>query len=186
LGEYEESNYQSYRLSLKEILAFFAKHLLELCESGINIFNIKGKVMKKLSVLLFALLIAACSKQPAILNVASCAFDAPINNSQLALNSSVTFGGWAYDSFSQTSPESVFVQLASEDGKNIKTIEAKRGTKRPDVASVKGVPKAIDSGFDVIADLNGLPAGKYEATLIQKNNDDLLIQCGNPFFLTIN
>ena len=102
----------------------------------------------------------------------ACAAD-KINESEpaalvtVAQASSLSIVGWALDDAAGTVPAEVFVELASDKGGGPFYAAAARLTKRPDVAKAHGNAAFENSGYDLAADLAGVPLGIYSVRVVQ-------------------
>ena len=86
----------------------------------------------------------------------------------------VKIAGWAADPATGAVPPFVFVELA---GKRTFYAAAARGPKRPDVAKALGLPELVDAGFDLVADLSGVPAGTYAVQIDQVSTAGAAFTC---------
>lgn len=125
----------------------------------------------------FAFLIAGCSRgsQDRVFLSKECSVDNPIRNTVQALADPLNIGGWAFDKAAGKAHEDVFVRLVSEDRKNVREFQAKRGTRRPDVARAYNLPAAEVAGFDLTGAKADLPAGRYSVYVVQKSGDDQIV-----------
>jgi len=132
-----------------------------------------------------AVALVACSKQPTTLVSTTCNIDTPKKDITLPVANDFLVGGWAFDKVTGSSPESIELQFASENRKLIETIKAARGTKRPDVAKAFNMPGAESSGFDVVVKAGTLKPAKYSVSVVQKLPDNISLICSQEHFITI-
>jgi hypothetical protein len=125
----------------------------------------------------FAFLIAGCSRdnQDRVFLSKECSVDNPVKNTVQTLADPLNIGGWAFDKASGVAHEDVFVRLVSEDRKSVREFQAKRGTRRPDVARAYNIPAAEAAGFDLSAAKAELPTGRYSVYVVQKSGGDHIV-----------
>jgi len=131
------------------------------------------------SLVLFALafLLGGCSRddQDRVFLSKECSVDKPIRNTVQALDVPLDVGGWAFDKATGKVHDDVFVRFISEDRKNVREFQAKRGTRRPDVARAYNIPAAELAGFDLAGAKAELPAGRYSVYVVQKSGEDQIV-----------
>ena len=125
----------------------------------------------------FPFLIGGCSRgnQDRVFLSKECSVDNPIRNTAQALAAPLNIGGWAFDKATGKAHEDVFVRFVSEDRKNVREFQAKRGTRRPDVARAYNIPAAELAGFDLAGAKAEIPAGRYSVYVVQKMGDDQIV-----------
>lgn len=134
-------------------------------------------------ILLFLIFLSGCGQNNDIALLSSypafgnCAIDMPKENATLASDQDFTVGGWAYDAKNKTISESLILYFINETTSTIFTFPAKRGVKRPDVASAFKLPKLIDSGFNGFVSKNSLTPGTYRIVLLQASRRTGVISC---------
>lgn len=98
--------------------------------------------------------------------IASCNVDQingqPANGVPLDHMGAGTFSGWVADGSTKTVPSTLHVLLL---GARDFALAAKTGKLRSDVASGTGIPAFANSGFQVNADMDGVPIGDYGVAL---------------------
>jgi len=77
--------------------------------------------------------------------------------------------GWAFDDKTNTTPETIFIELAPVKDGDKYYIEAKR-LEREDVAKYFNKPEIKKAGFIIKADIKSVPSGEYEINIIQVAN----------------
>lgn len=108
----------------------------------------------------------------------SCGVDAPAKNQELLAEQAFTISGWAFDEFSENTPENIRVQLISSNGQLNVAIFGKRGIQRPDIAQIFKKPGVIMSGFIMQVSSNLLLPGKYKI-VVEQNSKYYNLTC-NP------
>lgn len=97
----------------------------------------------------------------------SCNLDAvdgaPPGAKPLPRGASALFAGWAAASSGSAVPSTVTIVLAGSHAKY--SVAVPTGAQRPDVAKAQGKPELVTSGYQVNADLSGVPAGTYTVEL---------------------
>jgi hypothetical protein len=91
----------------------------------------------------------------------------PAGSLRVAQASRLKITGWALDDRAGVVPAEVFVELVSVAGGSRYYAQAARITKRPDVAKAHNNPAFENSGYDLTADLAGVPAGSYSVRIAQ-------------------
>ena len=121
-------------------------------------------------------LLNACGNDPApVIITSTCSIDVPATDSIVERGKPLHVGGWAFDKVSGNSPEKVRLQLLAEDQRTSITVNAIRGTKRPDVVKAYDAPGAEASGFDANVDTSALVPGKYAVYVIQESKGAMLL-----------
>lgn len=83
--------------------------------------------------------------------------------------------GWAADGSTETVPPIVVLELTR--GKKSLYARARRITKRPDVAAASKVQAFSDSGYDVLANFQGVEPGEYSVTVLQVTDAGNALAC---------
>lgn len=87
--------------------------------------------------------------------------------------------GWAFDDKTNTTPETLFIELVPVKHSEKYYMEAKR-LEREDVAKYFNKPEIKKAGFIIKADIISLPPGEYEINIIQiANGNAILTPTGN-------
>lgn len=133
---------------------------------------------------IFSLLVACEKIYPIVVSQNSCRVDTPILNAEISSSTELAVGGWAFDKQLGVVPESVKVQIVSNDRNVSKTFDAKRGFKRPDVARAFNLPAAESSGFNAVVPANTFSPGSYEVFILQDAPKATLV-CGNSHVIKI-
>ncbi len=129
--------------------------------------------------------LAGCDRLPSpVLLSDTCAIDVPARGRAVERGAQMHIGGWAFDGISGLSPEDVYLQLIFEDQRSVKSLNAPRGAKRPDVVKAYAMPGAEDSGFNVVVDTSVLDQGRYTIYVLQKTKDRTLL-CAKDFHFTL-
>ncbi len=91
----------------------------------------------------------------------------------------LTSTGWLVASTRPAAvPDSVFLVLTGADQRRYVAAAGKRS--RPDVGAHFGNAALAEAGYDLAADVSGLPAGLYAVQLAYRNGDEPLSLCGGP------
>lgn len=132
-----------------------------------------------------AVLLASCADSSSPVFVTNtCHVDVPPREAVVAANAPLNFGGWAFDGKAGLSPARVRVQFVSSDRRTVKTFDAKRGTKRPDVVKAHNAPGAEDSGFDGSIAAGSLAPGTYDVIVLQELSSGVLV-CANVYAISV-
>lgn len=144
--------------------------------------------MKQLVWFVMSFLLLACDNQDNMLYMSTaCGVDAPAKNQEFLIEQAFTISGWAFDEFSENTPEHIRVKLTSTNGQVNLTLVGRRGIERPDIAQLFKKPDALMSGFIVPVSSNSLSPGKYKMVVEQTTkhyqltcnpNTDFFIKAG--------
>ena len=111
--------------------------------------------------------------KPAVLK---CSVDAPASRAIYSAKAPLIISGWAFNDQAINSENKVEILIASAERKEIKTVSAMLGGKRPDVAAYMKKPKAELSGFSTEIPGATFPPGSYNIT-VSLNSDGSKITC---------
>jgi hypothetical protein len=134
--------------------------------------------------IIFCVLLGACNPNNNDISLlssypvfGSCAIDTPQANTTLSPDQDFTVGGWAYNEKNKSIPDNLTLYFINENTSVIFTFPAKRGTKRPDVATAFELPQLVDSGFNGFVSKNSLPTGTYRIVVLQASRESGVILC---------